>query len=233
MNAILRPAAERGHANHGWLDTHHSFSFANYYDPRHMGFRSLRVINDDVIKPGAGFGRHGHRDMEIFTYVVSGELTHQDSLGSRRVLRRGDVQVMSAGTGIEHSEFNGSASAEVHLLQIWIEPQARGGQPGYADYTIPEAAKRNQLALLAGPAACGALATLGQDARIYASLLDKGLAVRHEIAAGRAAWLQMINGALSADGIALSPGDGLAVQAAGAITLTASEDSEFLLFDLA
>jgi hypothetical protein len=233
MNAILRPAEQRGHANHGWLDTHHTFSFAHYFDPRHMGFRSLRVINDDVIAPGAGFGTHGHKDMEIVTYVVRGALAHADSTGSKGVLERGDIQVMSAGTGIRHSEYNASAQEDVRLLQIWILPPRDGLPPSYEQTMIAEADKHNRLALLAGPQGSGAALPLHQDARTYASLLDQGQAVSHLLEDGRGAWIQVVDGTISVNGTDLKAGDGLAIEQAGRIDIQASVDAEFLLFDLA
>ncbi len=233
MNAILRPSAERGHADHGWLDTRHTFSFAHYFDPRHMGFRSLRVINDDVVKPGAGFPTHGHRDMEIVTYVVSGALAHKDDTGGAGVIRRGEVQVMSAGTGIRHSEFNASRQEDVRLLQIWILPPRDGLPPSYAQVAVPEAEKRNRLALLAGPEGSGAALPLHQDARVHAALLDAGRSVVHPLLPGRAAWVQVVDGEISVNGTAMRRGDGLAVEDADEIAVLAAADAEFLLFDLA
>ncbi|SBW06368.1 putative Quercetin 2,3-dioxygenase [uncultured Alphaproteobacteria bacterium] len=231
MSMTLRPAAERGHANHGWLDTHHSFSFAHYYDPAHMGFRSLRVINDDVVGPGAGFPTHGHRDMEILTYVVSGALEHRDSTGAQAILKRGGVQQMSAGTGIRHSEFNASRVDDLRLLQIWILPEREGLAPGHREATVSDAEKRNVLKLIAAPEG-GDVLPIRQDARIYASVLEAGRAVSHEIAPGRGVWVQMVQGALDADGVRLVEGDGLAVETPGTLTLTAGAGAEFLLFDL-
>lgn len=231
MSMTLRPAAERGHANHGWLDTHHSFSFAHYYDPAHMGFRSLRVINDDVVGPGAGFPTHGHRDMEILTYVVSGALEHRDSTGAQAILKRGGVQQMSAGTGIRHSEFNASRVDDLRLLQIWILPEREGLAPGHREATVSDAEKRNVLKLIAAPEG-GDVLPIRQDARIYASVLEAGRAVSHEIAPGRGVWVQMVQGTLDADGVRLVEGDGLAVETPGTLTLTAEAGAEFLLFDL-
>lgn len=231
MSMTLRPAAERGHANHGWLDTHHSFSFAHYYDPAHMGFRSLRVINDDVVGPGAGFPTHGHRDMEILTYVVSGALEHRDSTGAQAILKRGGVQQMSAGTGIRHSEFNASRVDDLRLLQIWILPEREGLAPGHREATVSDAEKHNVLKLIAAPEG-GDVLPIRQDARIYASVLEAGRAVSHEIAPGRGVWVQMVQGTLDADGVRLVEGDGLAVETPGTLTLTAEAGAEFLLFDL-
>lgn len=232
MSMTLRPAAERGHANHGWLDTHHSFSFAHYYDPAHMGFRSLRVINDDIVGPGAGFPTHGHSDMEILTYVVSGALEHRDSTGAKAVLTRGGIQQMSAGSGIRHSEFNASRVDDLRLLQIWIIPERDGIAPGHRETMVSDAEKRNVLKLIAAPEG-GDVLPIHQDARIYASVLEDGRSVRHEIAPGRGIWVQMVQGALTANGTRLVEGDGLAIEAPGTLTLTADKGAEFLLFDLA
>ncbi len=233
MNAILRPAEERGHANHGWLDTRHSFSFADYLDPRHMGFRSLRVINDDVVRPGTGFATHGHRDMEIISYVVSGALAHADSTGGEGVIRCGDIQVMSAGTGIRHSEYNASHHEDVRFLQIWILPPRAGLAPSYRQCAIPEADKRNRLALLAGPPDSDPALPIHQDARTYASLLEAGERLVHPLAPGRGTWVQVVDGAVVANGVAMKRGDGLAVEDAAQVEILAASDAEFLLFDLA
>ncbi len=233
MNAILRPAEERGHANHGWLDTHHSFSFAHYFDASHMGFRSLRVINDDVVKPGTGFATHGHRDMEIISYVVSGVLAHEDSTGGKGVIRRGDIQVMSAGTGIRHSEYNASRQDNVRFLQIWILPPREGLPPSYNQRTISEANKRNRLALLAGPESSGAALPIHQDARTYASLLEAGRVVSHPLQPGRGAWVQVVDGAITVNGVVMHAGDGLAIEDAAVVEIQAVSDADFLLFDLA
>lgn len=233
MNAILRPAEERGHANHGWLDSHHSFSFAHYYDPRHMGFRALRVINDDRVKPGAGFAPHGHRDMEILSYVVSGALAHEDSMTGKGEIRRGDIQAMSAGTGIRHSEYNASREEEVHFLQIWILPDREGLAPTYAQAAIAEEDKTNRLALLAGPEGSGAPLALHQDVLTYASLLDAGRSVSHQPAPGRGVWVQVVEGDIAIGDAVLQEGDGLAIEDAGEIEIRAESRAEFLLFDLA
>ena len=174
-----RAAAERGHATHGWLDSHHSFSFADYHDPKHMGYGPLRVINEDRVEPGAGFGMHGHRDMEILSYVLEGELAHRDNMGNGSTIRPGDVQRMSAGRGVMHSEMNPSRDARVHFLQIWIEPAARGIDPGYEQVRVPDEAKRGRLALVAGPAGSGAAVTIHQDANVYATMLDGADTVEH------------------------------------------------------
>lgn len=232
MTMTLRPAAARGHANHGWLDSHHSFSFAHYYDPAHMGFRSLRVINDDVIGPGAGFPTHGHSNMEIVTYVVSGALEHRDSTGARAILKRGGIQQMSAGSGIRHSEFNASRNDDLRLLQIWIIPERDGLAPGHRETVVSDAEKRNVLKLIAAPEG-GDVLPIHQDARIYASVLEAGRSVSYEIAPGRGVWVQMVQGAAEANGTRLAEGDGLAIETAGTLTLAADQGAEFLLFDLA
>ena len=228
----LRPARERGHANHGWLDSAHTFSFADYYDPAHMGFRALRVINEDTVRPGTGFGKHGHRDMEIVSYVVSGALAHEDSIGGKGELRRGDVQYMSAGTGIRHSEFNASSSEDVHFLQIWIVPPRQGLEPSYRQVNIPDAEKLNRLRLLAGPGGGeGALVT-HRDVAIYAGLLDAGVTVSHRPADGRGVWIQVVNGAIEVNGVTMGGGDGAAIEGVETIAITASSRAELLLFDL-
>ena len=193
----LRHAAERGHANHGWLDSFHSFSFADYYDPEHMGFGPLRVINEDRVQPGMGFGTHGHRDMEILSYVLEGRLEHKDSMGTGSTIAPGDVQRMSAGRGVLHSEYNPSPDSDVHFLQIWIEPSVRGVAPGYEQAHVDDEAKRGRLALIAGPNGSGAAVTIQQDARVYASILDGAQTLRHEIAPGRRAYMHVVRGRVS------------------------------------
>jgi quercetin 2,3-dioxygenase len=232
MTMTLRPSVERGHANHGWLDSHHSFSFAHYFDPAHMGFRTLRVINDDVIGPGAGFPTHGHSDMEILTYVVDGALEHKDSAGNHTVLNRGGVQQMSAGTGIRHSEFNASRTEPLRLLQIWILPEKDGIKPGHRELVFADDAKRNRLRLLAAPEG-GDVLPIHQDARMYAAILDDGKSVSHDIEAGRGVWVQVVAGEMTANGTKMASGDGLAVEDAERIDFTALGGVEFLLFDLA
>jgi redox-sensitive bicupin YhaK (pirin superfamily) len=229
----LRPAGERGHANHGWLDTHHTFSFADYQDEAHMGFRALRVINDDTVAPGQGFGTHGHQDMEIISYVLDGALSHKDSMGTTATLRPGDVQVMSAGTGIRHSEFNGDAREKVHFLQVWLIPAKKGVPPRYADRSYPVKERTNRLQLIAsGDGRDGSL-PIQQDARVYATVLEPGKSLRLEISPGRHAWVQMARGALSVNGQALSAGDGAALSSEAALELTAGSSSgEALVFDL-
>ena len=228
-----RPAKERGHFDHGWLDTYHSFSFSEYHDPAHMGFRSLRVINEDRVDPKAGFPPHSHRDMEIITYVLAGALGHKDSMGTGSVIRPGDVQRMSAGTGVTHSEYNGSEKEPVHLLQIWILPEQRGIAPGYEEKRFPAEEKRGRLRLIASRDAAEGSVTIHQDARVYASLLNGGQTVRHPLAPGRGAWLHLVSGAATVTGTALVTGDGAAVENEGALEIRADEPTELLLFDLA
>jgi redox-sensitive bicupin YhaK (pirin superfamily) len=229
----VRRAEERGHANHGWLDTKHTFSFASYYDPRHMGFRALRVINDDTVAPGMGFGTHGHRDMEIISYVLDGALSHRDSTGGGSTIRPGDVQRMSAGTGVRHSEFNGSKSEPVHFLQIWILPEADGIEPGYEERRFDDEEKRNRLRLIASRDARDGSVTIHQDVSVYATRLDAGREVVHPLDEGRHAWLHVATGAAVVNGELLRAGDGAAVSGETAITLVGEEEGELLLFDLA
>jgi redox-sensitive bicupin YhaK (pirin superfamily) len=229
----IRRAAERGHFDHGWLDTYHTFSFGGYHDPRHMGFRSLRVVNEDRVAPGVGFPTHGHRDMEILSYVLEGALEHQDSLGTGSVIRPGDVQRMSAGTGVRHSEFNHSATAPVHFLQIWIEPARQGIAPGYEQKHFTEDDRRGRLCLVASPDGAGGSVTVHQDARVYAGLLPAGTKVEHRLAGGRHAWVQVARGRVAVNGEALAPGDGAALSGEPAAALEALEAAEILVFDLA
>ncbi len=229
----VRKSKDRGAFDHGWLDTKHTFSFSSYHDPRHMGFRTLRVINEDVVSPGEGFGTHPHRDMEIVTYIVSGQLEHRDSLGSGGVLQRGDVQAMSAGSGLTHSEFNPSADEPVHLLQIWIMPAQRGTKPNYAQTQFSDEAKRNRLTTLASSNGDAGALHIGQDASVFASILDGGNDLRHLLAPGRAAWLQVIKGELDVNGTTLNAGDGAAFEDESELKIRANDASEFLLFDLA
>jgi len=228
----IRRAAERGHFDHGWLDTSHSFSFADYHDPRHMGWGPLRVINEDRVEPGAGFPPHAHRDMEIVTYVLSGALEHKDSLGTGSVIRPGDVQRMSAGTGVRHSEYNHSATEPVHLLQIWIEPARRGVPPGYEQKSIAPADLRGRLRLIASPDGRDGSVTIQQDARLYATVLEPGQRVAYPLGAGRRAWVQVARGTATLNGERLAQGDGAAVLDEPELTLTAVEPTEVLLFDL-
>jgi hypothetical protein len=228
----LRPAGERGHANHGWLDSHHSFSFAGYHDEKHMGFGPLRVINEDRVRAGAGFGTHGHRDMEILSYVLEGELAHRDNMGNGSTIRPGDVQRMSAGRGVMHSESNPSKEAGVHFLQIWIEPDRTGVDPGYEQTRVPDEAKRGRLALIAGPSGAGAAVTIHQDARLYATLLDGDAAVEHALAPGRRAYVHVARGRVHANGTLLSSGDAIKLVGERAVRLDRGERAEVLLFDL-
>ena len=231
----IRPSEERGHANHGWLDTYYSFSFSDYYDREHMGFRDLRVINEDRVSAGRGFGMHPHRDMEILTYIVDGELSHRDSMGRGATLKRNDVQRMSAGTGVMHSEVNQS-QAPVHLLQIWILPEAEGLKPSYEDLTIPVEEKRNRLRLIASHDGRESSATINQDASVYASLLDNGKSLQLELKPGRHAWVQLISGELDINGTRLEKGDGAAISGETALRIAntgGNGAAEFLTFDLA
>jgi len=232
MTIFVRPAIERGYANHGWLDTHHTFSFAHYHNPANMGYRTLRVINDDVIQPQSGFDTHGHRDMEIVTYMVSGMLTHQDSTGGKGALQRGDVQTMSAGMGIRHSEWNTSASNACRLLQIWIRPERAGLPRSYQQRRFPDEVKRDQLRLIAAPGGANGALPIQQDALIFASILTAGKSVAHPLMLGRGAWIQVVDGRISINGQTLVTGDGALIELADAIDIHADIDSEFLLFDL-
>jgi redox-sensitive bicupin YhaK (pirin superfamily) len=228
----IRKADERGHGDHGWLDSRHTFSFADYYDPDHTGFRSLRVINDDRVAPGRGFGTHPHRDMEIFSYVLEGTLEHKDSMGNGRQLKPGEIQLMSAGRGVAHSEFNPSKSGPLHFLQIWIEPRERGLAPGYTEWRPkPEQAEAAKV-LVISPDGRDGSATIHQDADIYRVRLKPGQTVEHKLAPGRAAWLQIAEGAMDLNGHALATGDGASTDEPGTLTLTATRQTEGLLFDL-
>jgi redox-sensitive bicupin YhaK (pirin superfamily) len=229
----VRKAQERGHANHGWLDSFHTFSFAGYYDPKHMGFGDLRVINDDVVQPKRGFATHSHEDMEIVTYVLEGALEHKDSLGTGSVIRPGDVQRMSAGTGVTHSEFNHSASELVHLLQIWILPERDGLAPSYEQKHFSEDERRGRLRLVASRDAREGSVRVHQDAEIYATLLGDGDAVEHALAPGRRAWVQVARGEVELNGLRLEKGDGAAVSGESALKLARAKGAEVLVFDLA
>jgi redox-sensitive bicupin YhaK (pirin superfamily) len=229
----LRRSNQRGGGDYGWLNTRHTFSFDQYHDPAWMGFHSLRVINEDHVAPGTGFPTHPHRDMEIITYVLAGALEHKDSLGTGSVIRPGDGQRMSAGRGIRHSEQNASATDAVHLLQIWIMPGQRGHEPSYEQKTFPESEKRGKLRLIASPDGKDGSVTIHQDARLYVSLLSPGQSVTHQLAKGRAAWLQVANGAVELNGKALAQGDGAALENESKLEIKAGQDSEILLFDLA
>ena len=229
----VRPATERGHFDHGWLDTSHTFSFASYHDPKHMGFRALRVINEDRVQPGEGFGTHAHRDMEILTWVLEGALEHKDSMGNGSVIRPGDIQRMSAGTGVTHSEFNPSREAPVHLLQIWLLPNQRGLPPSYEEKRFPPEALRGRLALIAAGDGRQGAVTIHQDADLWTAQLGPGESVRHDLKPGRHAWLQVARGAVSLSGRPLDAGDGAALTDEPALEISATAPAEVLLFDLA
>jgi len=229
----LRRAAERGHVDHGWLDTYHTFSFADYHDRRFMGFRDLRVINDDRVQGGHGFPAHGHRDMEIITYVLDGALAHRDNMGNGSVIKPGDVQRMSAGTGVVHSEFNPSPADLVHLLQIWILPNARGLAPEYEQRSFADEELSNTWRVIAAPDGRNGAVTIHQDVTVYASRLAPGGKVQHDFRPGRFGWLHVARGAASLNGAAVSAGDGAAISDEREITVTATEPAEVLLFDLA
>ncbi len=232
MDIQVRRAKDRGHADHGWLDTSHTFSFADYYDPKHMGFRVLRVINEDKVAAGRGFGQHPHADMEIVTYVLEGELGHRDSMGNGSVIRPGDVQRMSAGTGITHSEMNASKTQPVHFMQIWIMPDKRGHKPGYEQKAFSKDERRDTLRVVASPDGRDGSITIHQDATIASSLLSAGKTVEHTLAANRYAWLQVARGTVELDGKQLSAGDGAAIKGPGALAIKGIADAELLLFDL-
>lgn len=232
----VRKAEERGRSRTHWLDSYHTFSFAGYYDPDHMGFRALRVINDDTVAPGGGFGMHGHRDMEIITYVLEGALEHADSLGNGSVIRPGDVQKMSAGSGIRHSEFNHSKTEPVHFLQIWIVPDRTGIEPGYQQVSVPRESKLGRLSLIAANERRAGLIHVQQDAKLYVGVLEAGHRVTHGLAAGRHAWLHVARGAAMLDTYALKAGDGAAITGETQVTqveIAGAPDAEVLLFDLA
>ena len=228
----IRKSDARGRAEHGWLSSRHTFSFANYHDPRHMGFGPLRVINEDRVKPGEGFGTHGHRDMEIISYVLDGALEHKDSMGTGSVLHYGDVQRMSAGSGVTHSEFNGSPSEAVHFLQIWLFPERNGIEPSYEERNFATADKRGRLRLIVSPDAADGSLKVHQDARVYASILDGDDRVEHALAAGRGAYVQVARGEVEVNGVALSAGDAVQVSDESLLVFGNARDAEFLLFDL-
>ncbi len=228
----FRKAEDRGHANHGWLDTYHTFSFASYRDPRHMGFRSLRVMNEDFVQPGQGFGTHPHQDMEIVTYVLEGALEHKDSMGNGEVLRPGEFQRMSAGTGITHSEFNPSDVEPVHLYQIWLFPEQKGIEPSYEQKRFPEEERHNRLRLVASQDADAGSLLIHQNARVFLASLDEGQQVSHELSPGRHAWLQVLRGGVSLNGHDLQTSDGAAVSDERTLEIVASQPAEVMLFDL-
>ncbi len=233
MTLTLRKAEDRGKANFGWLDSRHSFSFGDYRDPKHMGFGPLRVINDDRVAPGAGFPAHGHNDMEIVTYVLEGALEHKDNIGTGSVIRPGDVQRMSAGTGIRHSEFNASKAEPVHFLQIWIVPEREGLKPSYEQKAFQDREKDGKLRLVGSRGGRDGSVTIHRDVDLYAALLSRGQAVTHALRAGRGAWVHVARGAVSLNGVPLKAGDGAAVTTPETLRLDQADDAELLLFDIA
>lgn len=228
----IRRSDERGRADFGWLDSRHTFSFGDYHDPEHMGFRTLRVINEDRVRPGSGFGTHGHRDMEILSYVLSGSLAHRDSMGNGSVLTAGDVQRMTAGTGVRHSEMNPSLEEPVHFLQIWILPEKNGLEPGYEETNVSEEEKRGELRLIASREPGNDALKIHQDVDVYAAVLEPGKKASLDLRPGRHAWVQVVRGDLSVNGRELSAGDGAALSDESAVELSARSDAELLLFDL-
>jgi redox-sensitive bicupin YhaK (pirin superfamily) len=229
----IRPSRQRGGGDYGWLNTRHSFSFDTYHDPKFMGFRSLRVINEDIVQPGHGFPMHPHRDMEIITYILEGALEHKDSLGTGSVIRPGDGQRMSAGKGIRHSEKNPSQTDPAHLLQIWMLPERPGLEPSYEQKTFPAEEKRGKLRLIAAPSGQDGSVSIHQDAKLYVSLLEPGQEVSHQLGKGRHAWLQVAKGAVELNGNSLTQGDGAAISNEQELTVKGRESAEILLFDLA
>jgi len=227
----IRRSAERGHANHGWLDSYHSFSFADYYDPQHTGYGPLRVINEDRVQPGRGFGTHGHRDMEIISYVLEGELAHKDSMGTGSTIVPGDVQRMSAGNGVRHSEYNRDQAGVTHFLQIWIEPAVRGIPPSYEQKHFAEAEKRGRLRLIASPDGASGSVSIHQDARVYAGLFEGAERATHALAQGRLGYVHVARGRVKANGRSLEAGDALKTDAVE-IRIEGGEQAEVLLFDL-
>ena len=228
----VRRSHDRGHAQHGWLDSYHTFSFASYYDPKFTGFRDLLVINEDRVEPGKGFGTHGHQDMEIITYVLEGELTHKDSMGTGSVIRPGDVQRMSAGKGVRHSEFNNSKDQPVHLLQIWIKPKDIGIQPSYEEKKFSSDEKKNRLKLIVSPTGEEGSVVMHQDAKLYATVLDLGKTLDYSFSTDRFCWIQVVRGVVELNGELLNEGDGAAISDTLALKLKAIKTAELLLFDL-
>lgn len=229
----VRKSADRGHADHGWLDSRHTFSFADYHDPAHMGFRALRVINEDRVAPGQGFGRHAHRDMEIISYVLDGGLEHRDSTGAGAVIRPGDVQRMSAGTGVMHSEYNASRQTPVHFLQIWITPDRRGLPPGYEQKTFSQTDKAGKLRLVASPDGAEDSVTIHASARLYAGVFGTGQSADHALAPGRHAWVHVVRGSAQVNGTALGAGDAVALSEERTVRIEGIDAGEVLVFDLA
>jgi hypothetical protein len=233
MSISIRSAESRGHETHGWLDSFHTFSFANYHDPEHMGFGPLRVINEDRVQPGAGFNTHGHSDMEIISYVLEGALEHKDSLGTGSVVRPGDVQRMSAGSGIRHSEFNHSKTEPLHFLQIWIIPETKGLKPGYEQKAFGLDERGGRLRLIGSRDGRDGSVTIHRDVDLYASVLSTGQTVTHELSAGRGAWLQVAHGSVVFGDKPLKAGDGVAIDAPGMLRIEGRHEAEVLLFDMA
>jgi quercetin 2,3-dioxygenase len=233
MKLSIRRAGDRGRADHGWLLSFHTFSFADYYDPAQMGFRALRVINEDRVQPAKGFGTHSHRDMEIISYVLDGALEHKDSMGTSSIIRPGEVQRMSAGTGVTHSEFNASPDQLVHFLQIWILPRSPGGKPGYEQKAFPEAERKGKLRLVASPDGREGSVTIRQDVELYSGLPRTGETLRHALSPGRHAWVHVARGQIEIGGEQLEAGDAAAISDARGFELTGRDASEVLLFDLA
>jgi hypothetical protein len=229
----IRKAEDRGHANHGWLNSYHTFSFANYYDPKHMGFRALRVINEDRVSPGAGFGTHGHSDMEIITYVLEGSLEHKDSIGTGSVIQPGEVQRMSAGKGIRHSEFNHSKTESVHFLQIWLLPDTKDLPPSYEQRNFSPAKNPGKLHLVAARNGREGAVTVHQDVDLYAAVLEPGDRISHTLQSQRHGWIQVARGAITLNGLPLDKGDGAAISQETDVVIEATTDAEILLFDLA
>ena len=228
----IRHAEERGRADFGWLNSRHTFSFGSYHDSRFMGFGPLRVINEDRVQPAQGFGTHGHRDMEIISYVLEGALEHKDSMGNGSIIRPGDVQRMSAGTGVEHSEYNASDTDPVHFLQIWVLPEKNGAAPGYEQKAFTAEEKRGRVRLVGSRDGRDGSVTIHQDVDLYATVLGEGDTVTHELTAGRKAWVQLAQGSAALNGESLDPGDGVALEGPATITLSDASDAELLLFDM-
>lgn len=232
MKMTLRKSEDRGHADHGWLKTRHTFSFAGYFDAAHMGFRSLRVINEDHVAPGGGFPTHPHRDMEIFSYIVSGAIAHRDSMGNGRELKPGDIQLMSAGSGVTHSEFNPSTDEDLHLLQIWIHPHTRGLTPGYTEWHPTPQSEQDAKVLVISPDGRDNSAVIHQDAWIYRLKLEAGEKASHQLADGRGLWVQLVHGSMKVNGLEMKAGDGLAIESPGDLEFVADDGVEALLMDL-
>ena len=228
----LRPSHKRGHADHGWLDTYHTFSFADYFDPAHMGFRALRVLNEDRVQAGMGFGTHPHQDMEILTYVLAGELEHKDSMGNGSVIHAGEVQVMTAGTGITHSEYNHSETQPVHLVQIWIKPHSKGLTPSYGQRQFTNEEKHGRLCLIASQDGREKSLKINQDANVFLAAFENGTKLRHQVRAGRHMWVQVLGGELMINGVLMNAGDGAAISNETAIEINSKNSGEVMLFDL-